>query len=144
MSIQSAYRRMPDYLAAPLVLLTSAIAALALAVLSAFTLTWVLGMVPHKTDDLDDAINAFFFVAPGIALGGFVSCLSILINWHHAASWRTSTFAFTLGAVLIWAWARDFGGIGITWYVPGVVAWLVSCWLLRRKVRVHSQHVLEA
>jgi len=144
MSIQSLYRRMPDYLAVPLALLASAVAALALGLLTAFTLAWVLEIVPHKSDGLDDAINAFFFAAPGIALGGFVSSFSILINWHHATSWRTPTFAFALGIILIAAWSRDFGGIGIAWYVPGIASWVVSCWLLHRKSTTQTNHVLQA
>jgi hypothetical protein len=144
MSIQGAYRRMPDYFAVPAALLISAVGALGLAVLSAFTLTWVLEIVPHHSDGLDDAINAFFFVAPGIALGGFVSCFSILINWHHATSWRTPTFALVLGAILIWVWAHDFGGIGFAWCMPGTIAWLVSCWLLHRKSIPYTDHVLQA
>jgi hypothetical protein len=143
MSIQSAYRRMPTYLAAPLALVTSVIAALTLSVLGEVTLVFLLGKI-HGPGDLGDAMLAFFGAAPSIAVLAFVSCFSILVNWHHATSWRTPTFAFVLGAILVWVWPLDFGGFGIAWYMPGTVGWLVSCWLLRRKVSAHSDHVLQA
>jgi hypothetical protein len=143
MSIQSAYRRMPVYLAIPLVLLVSAVAALTLAVLGGATLVFLLGKI-HEPGDLGDAMLAFFCAAPSIAVLAFVSCFSILVNWHHDPSWRAPTFAFALSAVLVWVWAHDFGGIGFAWYVPGTIAWLVSCWLLRRKLSSPSEHVIEA
>ena len=134
---------MPVYLAIPLVLLVSAVAALTLAVLGGATLVFLLGKI-HGPGDLGDAMLAFFCAAPSIAVLAFVSCFSILVNWHHATSWRTPTFAFVLGAILVWVWPLDFGGFGFAWYMPGTVGWLVSCWLLRRKVSVHSDHVIEA
>ncbi len=143
MSIQSVYRRMPAYLAVPLALLASAVVALTLAALGAATLNFVLGKF-HGPGDLGDGILAWFFVAPSIAVLAFVSCFSILINWHHPTSWRAPTFAFALGAILVWGWAHDFGGIRIAPFVPGAIAWLVSCWLLRRKVSAHSEHVIKA
>jgi hypothetical protein len=117
---------MPDCVAVPLALLASAVAAVTLAALGAATLDLLLGRL-RRSDDLDDAILAVFFVAPSIAVLAFVFCFSILVNWHHATSWRTPTFAFVLGAILVWVWPFDFGGIGVAWYVPGAIAWLVSC-----------------
>ncbi|MGA2979982.1 MAG: hypothetical protein ABSD76_10355 [Terriglobales bacterium] len=143
MSIQSVYRRMPAYFAVPLALLASGVVALTLAALGAVTLDFLLGKV-HGPGDLGDAILVVFFVAPSIAVLAFVSCFSILVNWHHATSWRTPTFAFVLGAILVWVWPLDFGGVGIAWYMLGTIAWLVSCWLLHRKSTSHSEHVLQA
>jgi len=134
---------MPNYFAAPLALLASGVVALTLAALGAATLDFLLGKF-HRPGDLGDAILAFFFVAPSIAVLAFVSCFSVLINWHRATSWRAPTFAFVLGAILVWVWARNFGGIGFALYVPGTIAWLVSCWLLRRKLSSQSEHVIEA
>ena len=134
---------MPDYVAAPLALAASAVVALTLAVLGAVTLVFLLGRF-NGPGDLGDAILAWFRAAPSISVLAFVPCFSILINWHHATSWRTPTFAFALSAILVWVWARDFGGIGLVWYLPGAIAWLVSCWLLRRKLNAHSEHVIEA
>jgi hypothetical protein len=98
----------------------------------------------RRSDDLDNAILGVFFVAPSIAVLAFVSCFSILVNWHHETSWRTPTFAFVLGAVLVWIWPLDFGGIYFAWYLPGAVAWLVSCWFLHRNASSRSGHVLQA
>jgi len=136
---------MPVYLAIPLVLLVSAVAALTLAVLGGATLVFLLGKI-HGPGNLGDAMLAFFCAAPSIAVLAFVSCFSILVNWHHATSWRTPTFAFVLGAILVSIWPLDFGGIGFAWYLPGAVAWLVSCWLLHQRPTPtpHTNHVLQA
>ena len=134
---------MPDYLAVPLVLLASAVVALPLAALGAATRLFLLGKF-HGPGDLGDGILVAFLAAPSIAVLGFVSCFSILINWHHATSWRTPTFAFAFGAILVWVWAHDFGGIGFAWYVPGTFAWLLSCWFLHKNASAHSEHVIEA
>src|ERR1017187_5048779 len=72
MSIQSVYRRMPTYLAAPLALVASAVAALTLAVLGEVTLVFLLGKI-HGPGDLGDAMLAFFCAAPSIAVLAFVS-----------------------------------------------------------------------
>ena len=143
MSIQSGYRRIPDYLAVPLALVVSAIMALALAVLGAVVVDSGLDGL-RGSADLGHSFLAFFYAAPGIGLLAFVFCFSVFINWHHATSWLTPTFAFALGTILVWLWARDFGGIGFAWYLPGTIAWLVSCWLLYRKSIPHSEHVLQA
>jgi hypothetical protein len=134
---------MPVYLAVPLAFLVSAVAALTLAVLGEATLVFLLGKI-HGPGDLGDAMLAFFCAAPSIAVLAFVSCFSILVNWHHATSWRTPTFAFVLGAILVWVWPLDFGGAGFAWYIPGIFAWLVSCWFLHRKSISHSEHVFQA
>jgi hypothetical protein len=138
--MQSWYRRIPVYVALPLALVAAAAAALTLAVLGAVTLVFLLGRI-HGPGDLGDAMLAFFGAAPSIAVLAFVSCFSILVNWHHATSWRTPTFAFVPGALLVWVWPLDFGGFGFAWYMPGAAVWLVSCWLLHRKVSAHSDHV---
>jgi hypothetical protein len=142
MSIQSVYRRMPDYLAVPVALLPSAFMALTLAVLGAEPLDFLVGKLLHRPSDLGVALLVWFCAAPSIAVLGFVFCFSILINWHHAASWRAPTFAFALGSILLWLWAHDW--IGSAWYIPGTIAWLISCWFLRRRSISHSKHVLEA
>ena len=95
-------------------------------------------------DDLGVVILRLLFATPGLAILGFVSCFSILVNWHLPASWRTPTFAFALGSLLVWVWARDFGGIGYLPFIPGAIAWLISCWFLRRNSRSPSEHVLQA
>jgi hypothetical protein len=133
---------MPAYVALPLTLLVSAVAALALGVLGAVGVDSLLdGFRGHA--DLGHSFFAFFYAGPAIALLGLVSCFSVLINWHHAASWRAPTFALALGAILLWLWAHELGGIGFAWYTPGIVGWLVSCWLLHRKSNSPSHHALQ-
>jgi hypothetical protein len=143
MSIQSAYRRSPVYLAVPLAVLASAVVALTVADLGAFAPAFLLGKF-HPPGDLGDVIDAFFFAAPSIAVFAFVFCFSILVKWHHATSWRAPTFAFASGAILVWLWAHDFGGMAPAWNIPGTIAWLLSCWLLHRNARAHPPHVIEA
>ncbi len=135
---------MPAYLVVPSALLASAAVALALALVGAYALNFLLGKLLHNQDALGYAITAFFLAAPGIALLAFVFCFSLFINWHHATSWLTPTLAFALGGILVWFWAHDFGGIGFAWYMPGTIAWLLSCCFLRRKAGAHSGHVIEA
>jgi hypothetical protein len=133
---------MPVYVAVPLALLASVIAASALALVGAFTLNFILGKLLQNRDALGYAITAFFLFAPGIALLAFVSSFSVFVNWHHAASWQAPTFTFATGAVLVWLWARNFGGVGLVWYMPGTIAWLASCWLLRKKGDPIPEHVV--
>ena len=134
---------MPAYVAVPLALLASAAVALAFAILGIVAVDSLLDVFYGRAD-LGDTFLAVFYAGPAIAVLGFVFCFSALISWHHTTSWRTPTFALALGAILVWTWARDFGGIGFAWYVPGTVAWLVSCWWLYRKASTHPQHVLQA
>jgi hypothetical protein len=134
---------MPVYLAVPLVLLASAVVALTLAAFGAVALDFLIGKF-HRPGHLGDAMLVFFFAAPSIAVLAFVFCFSILINWHHATSWRAPTFAFASGAILVWVWAHDFGGIGFPPFVSGTITWLLSCWFLHRNASAHPEHVIEA
>jgi hypothetical protein len=120
MSIQGLYRGIPVYLAVPLTILASAVVALALAFLGAVAVDFLFDEFRGRAD-LGDTFLAVFYAGPAIALLGFVSCFSVLMNWHHATSWRAPTFAFALGAILLWVWGRDFDGIGFAWYLPGTI-----------------------
>jgi len=134
---------MPDYLAVPLALLVSAFVALALAVLGGVVVASFLDGL-RGSADLGHSFLAFFYAAPGIGLLAFVSCFSVFINWHHATPWLTPTFAFALGTILVWLWARDFGGVAFVWYLPGTTAWIISCWFLHRRSISHPKHVFQA
>ncbi len=123
---------MPGYVAMPLAILASAGAALIFALFAAYSLNFLLGKAFQNQDALGYAITSFFLAAPGLAILAFVLCFSVAINWHHPTSWRSPTFAFVLGVMLVWTWAHSFGGIGYLWYLPGTIAWLVGCWLLYR------------
>ena len=145
MSLLGAYRRMPAYLVIPL-----ALAASALFVLMVTTLAVVGKLFLFQTlngpnaDDLGFVFFLVFFTAPAIAIFAFVPCFSLLINWHHTASWRIPTFAFGLSSILVWVWARNFGGIGFRPFIPGAIAWLTSCWFLHRRSTSPSEHGLPA
>jgi hypothetical protein len=134
---------MPGYFAMPLALLASAVMALALAALGVVVVSDLLDKFNGR-DDLDNAFLAFFYAGPAIALLGFVFSFSVLVNWHHATSWRAPTLALAFGTISVWAWARDFGGIGFAYYVPGAIAWLLGCWFLHKSSGPHPEHAIEA
>jgi len=141
MSVRSIYRGAPNYVAAPLVLLASSLVGLILAALGAATFAFLLGKL-HHTDDLDNAIVSFFFVAPGIAILGFVSCFAVFMNWRRPISWGVPTFAFALGVTVAWVWGHDW--LGVAPFIPGTVTWLGLCWFSNRKVNTRNEHVVKA
>jgi hypothetical protein len=134
---------MLNYLAVPIALLASGVLSLALAVLITIPLDFMVEKLLHRESELGISLLVWFCAAPSLAVLIFVSCFSIVTNWHHATTWRTPTFAFALGTISLWSWARNFGGIGFAWYVPGIVAWLVCCLILRRKGISSTGHVLQ-
>jgi hypothetical protein len=142
MSIRSVYRRMPVYLAAPLALLASGVVASALAAVGALTLVFLL----QRFQGPDGPMAALLLVctALNIAIPTFVSCFSVLFNWHHSTSWRAPTFAFALCVILTRIWFPF--EIVFAPFVLGTsaIAWLVSCWFLHRRSSSHSEHVLQA
>lgn len=143
MSIQIAYRGMPDYIAVPLALLASAVAAAALAALGVFTLVVLL----QRFEGPDGPAAGVLLVVAmlNIAVPTFVSCFSALVHSHHVTVWQAPTFAFVLCVTLTFMWmpfAITFAPIVLG---TGAVAWLGSCWFLRRrKLNAHSEHVIEA
>ena len=147
MSIKSAYRKVPTYFAAPMALLASAVAAVASAALGVLTLDFLLEKF-HAADGPGAGVLIVCAI-PNIAVPAFVSCFSILSNWHHTTSWRTPTFAFVLGAALVGVWAPFRMDVNDFLFAPfvlgtGAVAWIVSCWLLHRKLSANSEHVIQA
>jgi hypothetical protein len=142
MSMKSAYRAWPAYLAVPAALICSA----ALAILSGLIFL-VLVSMSHVTDDFVDGLFVAFVASPSLALCAFVSCFSFAMRLHHQASWRAPSFAFAFGAALLLLWGHDwlgFNRLGLIAFFPGGVAWLLSCWLLHRKHEAFSEHVLQA
>lgn len=134
---------MPVYIVVPLALFISAIVALALATFGAIAVDSLLDEYRGRAD-LGNSFFAFFYAGPAIALVGFVSGFSVLTNWHRATSWRAPTIVFAAGAVSVWLWAHDFGGLGFAWYLPGAIAWLLSCWFLRKSTSARPEHAIEA
>ena len=134
---------MPEYIAVPLAVLVSCILSLALAVLITISLEFFLGKLLHRENDLGLSLLVWFCATPSLAVLSFISGFSILVNWHHATSWRTPTFAFALGTILVWLYVRGFGGIGFEWYAPATVDWFLCCLILRRKGISSTEHVLQ-
>ena len=141
MGLAAAYRRMPAYVALPAALVLAALFALILAVVGAIAADTLLDAI-HGRADLADAFLAFFYVGPSIAVLSFVALFSALANWYLRTSWRAPTFAFLIGASLLWVWLRDFGGIRIAPFLPGAIAWLTSCFLLHRRPAPLFAHAL--
>ncbi len=130
---------MPDWFAVPVAILGSFVLALTIASFGAAALCLLLDKF-YQPSDLDNAILAFFYVAPGIALLAFVLCFAVLIHWRSAATWWIHTFAFALGAISIWIWGHEW--LDIAPFVPAAVAWSAVCWFAFKKTSPHSQHVL--
>jgi hypothetical protein len=85
-------------------------------------------------------VLAMLNVAVSLFLGTFTS----LISRHHPTSWLSPTLAFAFCIVLI----RLLGPFSIR-FAPfmlgtGAVAWLICCWLLRKKGSRESEHVVQA
>jgi hypothetical protein len=139
MSIKGAYRGMPDWFAVSLAILMSCVLALTIAVFGASALCLLLDKF-RQPGDLGNAILAFFYVAPGVALLALVFCFAALVNWRSTTTWWIHTFAFVLGAISIWVWSHD--RLGIAPFVPGAVAWSAVCWFAFKKTGAHSQHVV--
>jgi hypothetical protein len=144
MSIQSGYRAMPDYAALSLAALASLGAALVIAAIG----TILLVQIPWSSGHPPGGVWLFLIVFPNIAIPSFVSCFSALVNCHHAASWLVRTFASALCAIAIaiWnPWGMGFGAdVVYTGLGTGAIAWLLSCFFLRRKVSSRSEHVIQA
>jgi ABC-type Fe3+-siderophore transport system permease subunit len=142
MSIQSAYRRTPVCFAVLLAVVASAVVASALGALGAFTLVFLL----QRLQGPDGPMAAVLLVctALNIAIPAFVSCFSVAFNWHHSTSWRAPTFAFALCAILARIWF-PFEIVFAPFVLgTGAIAWLLSCWFLRRKLSADSEHVIKA
>ncbi len=147
MSIQSVYRGTPAYFAVPLAVLASAVGAFTLSGLAVFTVEFLL-----KRYDGPEGPGAgvlLILVALNVAVPTFITVVSILVNLHHGTSWLTPTLAFAFCSVIVGVWAPFRADVEDLLFLPfvlgtGAVTCLVSCWLLRRKLSSHSQHVLQA
>jgi len=141
MGVANVYRRMPQYFALPLAFLASASIAIALSALGVFTTDFLLK--EFSGSDGPGAGVLVVLIALNIAVPGFIAFVSILVNLHHRSSWRIPTIAFLLCIVLI----RMLGPFDLQ-FAPfvlgtGAVAWIGSCWFLRRKEVVSPKHVFQ-
>jgi hypothetical protein len=142
MSIRGVYRGMPDYFAAPLAVLVAAVVALTLAALGALTLVFLL----QRFDGPDGPMAGLLLVctALNVAIPVFVSCFSVLFNWHHSTAWRAPTFAFALCAILTRIWFPFQIAFAPVVLGTGAIACLFCCWFFRRKVSAPSENVIKA
>ena len=138
MSIQSAYREIPNYLALPLAFLASAVIALALAALGAVT----AGFLLVKLDGADGPGAGVLVILTflNIAVSAFIGSTSILANLHHRTSWRIPAVAFVLCVILV----RALGPFDLR-FAPfmlgtALLVCLLSCWSLRRKEVATTEH----
>jgi hypothetical protein len=115
---------MSHYVAVPLAVLASLVAAFALAALSMLTVDLFL---KPSADDIGAAMLALL-VSLNVAIATFVALVSILVNQHHKTTWMTPTAAFASCIVLV----RLLGPFDVK-FAPfmlgtGTVTWLGSCW----------------
>ena len=141
MSIQGAYRRIPDYLALPLAFLASAIIALAVAAIGALT----TGFLLEKLDGADGpgaGVLVILLVFLNMAASAFIGGASVLANLHPRSSWRIPVLAFVFCVILV----RALGPFDVQFapfYVgTGLVVCLLSCWFLRRKEVASTEHAI--
>jgi len=131
---------MPDYLATPLAVLASTVVALTFAALGVFKLDFLFKR--FNGPDGPGAGVLIILVAVNIAVPGFIAVASILVNLRRRTSWQTPTIAFASCIVLI----RMLGPFDVQ-FAPfmlcsGALAWVASCWFLRRKEIASPEHVL--
>jgi hypothetical protein len=147
-SILQKYRSTPAYVAS------------AIAVVAAFCMSWASGFLfdyiaEFLMGKFSHAVNFGLLVVPllGIPSGMirvFIATVAVLVNLHHPTSWRTPTLAFGFCCIVLTSYMEFFPPIGggtpplglLLMLATGVVTWLVSCWLLRRKGIQEPMHVL--
>ena len=79
-------------------------------------------------------------VALNTAVPAFIVTLTLLVNWHHQTSWLAPTVAFVSCVLAI----RALGTFDIQFapfvLTTGLLAWIVSCWIVRKKRKPVSEH----
>lgn len=142
MSIRSAYRGMPTYLAVPLAVIGSAAGSVALAALGVAIVDFFVQSF-HIADGPGAGVLVVL-VALNIAVSAFIGLVSALVNAHHPTSWGTPTLALMFCAALLWVkepFDLEFVPFALG---TGLTAWGISCWFLRRKGNLSSGHGIEA
>jgi hypothetical protein len=125
------YRRIPVVPALALATVGATTVAFGITIAAVLTISRVL----DRYDQSGPGAGVLVVTAvPNILLPSFIIALTLLVNLHGQASWKTPTAAFLIGAIATWKWVGPFG-ITFAPVVLGVamVAWGVSCFMLYRK-----------
>ena len=134
------YRRMHRYPAAVFAALLSFGAAASAGALGAAA----LGLVLERGDVSGPGAGVLLICTVyNLANPVFVLTLSFLVNCHDPTSWRTPTLAFAVCATLTWLWIPFPVALAPVVLGTGAVAWIFSCWMLRRKGSSRSQDAIE-
>jgi len=138
--ILSGYRGLPGIFATVLAVLISVCAATGLAALAAFILGFTL-QTPEGASGPGVGVVVVCSI-PIVAIPTFVAALSALIHLHHPTSGLTPSLAFAICAILTWWWMP----FGLT-FAPvllgtGAIAWLISCYLLRKRGGSTPDHAI--
>ena len=140
-SVLQRYRRIPTFAAVTVACVVSMCAAIVTGSLTGY----VAGLLFLKPDDPFGVTGIPVLLAIlNVAIPVFIAVFTVLVNWHHSASWRIPTLAFALCIGLI----RVMGSFEIRFapfmLTSGAIVWLVSCSLLHRKGKSTPEHVLKA
>jgi hypothetical protein len=131
--ILTLYRRSPALAAFVVATLGAAAAALAITLGGVFAISIVL----DHFDQSGPGSGVLIITAiPNIILPFFIVALTVLMHLHGQVSWRTPTFALIAGAIATWMWIGPFEAV----FAPvvlgtGILAWGISCFMLRPKRR---------
>jgi hypothetical protein len=140
MSALTSYRRMNAYVAVALAVRLSSSIGIGFAGLGVVVLNSAL-----QRNDFSGPIAGALLVCavPMLLVPVFVQTLSLLVNWHHSTSWRAPTLAFALCAIptrILFPFSITIAPIILG---RGALAWLLTCWLLRREGSSQSQNVVQ-
>src|SRR5271155_2310499 len=100
MSIQSAYRGMPTFLAIPLAIVLAALGAAALAAVAVVTIDFALSRFGGP--DGPGAGVQVILVAVNVAVTGFIAFVSAIVNLYRQTTWLTPTLAFAFCTLMLW------------------------------------------
>jgi hypothetical protein len=138
MSALASYRRMNAYVADALAVRLSSSTGIGFAGLGVMVLNSAL-----QRNDFSGPIAGALLVCAVPMLLVPVFLLTLLVNWHHSSSWRAPTPAFALCAIPTRILFPFSITIAPTILGTGPLAWLLSCWLLRREGSSQSQNVVQ-
>jgi hypothetical protein len=138
-NILQRYRGIPALAAIIVALMISLLGAIAGGALSAAG----AGFLFVRADDPFGVTGIIpILVGLNVAVPLFVAVFAFLINRHYPTSWRSPTFAFGLCILALWLVEPFSIRFAPFMLGTGAIVWLTSCWLLRKKGRSTSPHVV--